>query len=137
MRKHAETLVIFAIVAAVLGVILIGIDKGTPNSTEGVKDLGGRTALVPAGETLVVVHSIAKAREVMNFTYDGTETVSIDCTTSLLCYDPPPAHLCRVGGCEVTVDAGVFVGQFYITRHQDKTVTIRWQWGWDFRPYRP
>lgn len=120
------------IAGTVVGFILWGVESSTPDSTAGVKDLGGRVASVPANETLVVVHSIAKAHEVMQITYDGEKTVSFDCI-SWTCVDPEPAHLCGVG-CEVAVHAGVFVGDFYVTQRSDKTVTVEWQWGWDFRP---
>jgi hypothetical protein len=131
MKKALEWLIMLVVVGGLLTGFLIALDKSTPDSTAGVKIMSGNTAQLPPNETLILVHSLAKAREVMEVTYDGKETVNFHCVSAWCGSDPAPAHLCGVG-CKVTVNAGVFVGTFYVTLREGNVVTVRWLWGWDY-----
>jgi len=133
MRFRGWATGIGAVVAVVIVFALL-FDAATPNSTQGVVVVGGNEVRLPTGETFVLTHQVGKTINVWEITYDGHTSVRFHCD-SWLCSDLPTATLTDVGG-GVDVDTG-WGDHFHVSLRSDGTASVKWPWGWNYRPYQP
>jgi len=128
---------IVVVVAAVAG-ILWWVDSTTPNSTQGVSLTADYEARLPVGETLVLVHTVGKARSTYEITYDG-EVVRFHCP-DWFCSDLEPAAL-NNNGSTADVDVSWLGEPLHVSRRPDGAASVRWPGGflsgWEYRKYRP
>lgn len=127
------------ILAAVIG-LAIWADSNTANSTQGVTVIGDNMARLPQGEDFVLTYTTYCGKgctnvHVWHITYDGENTVNFqEEGWWIFDGDHVVGKLC---GIDCTADVGMdWPDKMHITLRADRTVSVKWPWGWNYREYR-
>ena len=116
------------LVVGLLAGIFVWFESMKPNSTHGVREIGGNLVSLPQGEVFI----LTRKGKVWSFTYQNNQ---VAVQAPKLRSNPAPISLCGID-CKVNASFGALgTWDFTMWQQADGTVAIKWPRGWTYRSY--